>query len=76
MKTDIKVDVISKAHPNVDAHGGIGQRREVPCLFLSIGTGLIVIDVALLTCIEHINTSHPLVLVVLLLHMPSCEILN
>ena len=46
METGMEVGAISEAHPNVGAHGGVGQQGST-LPFLSIGTGSMVIDVAL-----------------------------
>jgi hypothetical protein len=61
METGMEVGAISEAHPNVGAHGGVGQQGST-LPFLSIGTGSMVIDIALLTRTEHTSTYHPLLL--------------
>jgi hypothetical protein len=68
METGMEVGAISEAHPNVGAHGGVGQQGST-LPFLSIGTGSMVIDKALLTRTDQYLSSF----VAVPLDMSLCE---
>jgi hypothetical protein len=75
METGMEVGAIPEAHPNMGAHGGVGQ-QGAPCLSCRLALSQMVMDVALLTCTEHTSASHPLVFVADPLDMHACHHVN